>query len=100
MRSAMAWILSRFRLARAIRAFFGPLDKGTNVCNDDICDVGAQAVESASSKGVLVVAAAGSRGDQAEGRRSLYGEFAQGRRRARLPWALRRTVIWCIRPCE
>ncbi len=44
-------------------AFFGPLDKGTNVCGDDICDVGAQAVESASSKGTLVVAAAGNGGD-------------------------------------
>ncbi len=44
-------------------AFFGPLDKGTGVCGDDICDVGAQAVESASSKGVLVVAAAGNGGD-------------------------------------
>ena len=29
-------------------AFFGPLDKGTDVCGDAICDVGAQAVESAS----------------------------------------------------
>ena len=44
-------------------AFFGPLDKGTDVCGDDICDVGAQAVESASGKGVLVVAAAGNGGD-------------------------------------
>ena len=44
-------------------AFFGPLDKGTNVCGDPICDVGAQAVENASSLGTLVVAAAGNGGD-------------------------------------
>jgi len=40
-------------------AFFGPLDKGVAVCGDPVCDVGAQAVENASSLGTLVVAAAG-----------------------------------------
>jgi minor extracellular serine protease Vpr len=44
-------------------AFFGPLDKGDNVCGDPVCDVGAQAVENASSMGTLVVAAAGNGGD-------------------------------------
>ena len=44
-------------------AFFGPLDKGIGVCGDAICDVGAQAVENASSLGTLVVAAAGNGGD-------------------------------------
>ena len=44
-------------------AFFGPLDKGVAVCGDPICDVGAQAVENASSLGTLVVAAAGNGGD-------------------------------------
>ena len=81
-------------------AFFGPLDKGTNVCGDDICDVGAQAVESASSKGVLVVAAAGNGGDIGQKGVTRYTVNSPGRRRARLPWALRRTVTWCIRPCE
>ena len=44
-------------------AFFGPLDKGVAVCGDPVCDVGAQAVESASSLGMLVVAAAGNGGN-------------------------------------
>src|ERR1035441_9427453 len=44
-------------------AFFGPLDVGVNVCGDDICDVRAQAVENATSHGVLVVAAAGNGGN-------------------------------------
>jgi uncharacterized protein (TIGR03437 family) len=44
-------------------AYFGPLDVGVGVCNDAICDVGAQAVENASSLGTLVVAAAGNGGN-------------------------------------
>ena len=44
-------------------AIFGPLDQGTAVCGDPICDVGAQAVENASSMGTLVVAAAGNGGN-------------------------------------
>ena len=44
-------------------AYFGPLDVGVGVCGDAICDVGAQAVESASSLGTLVVAAAGNGGN-------------------------------------
>src|ERR1035437_8108721 len=44
-------------------AYFGPLDKGVGVCGDPICDVGAQAVENATSLGTLVVAAAGNGGD-------------------------------------
>ena len=44
-------------------AFFGPLDVGVGVCGDPICDVGAQAVENASSLGTLVVAAAGNGGN-------------------------------------
>ena len=44
-------------------AYFGPLDVGTGVCGDAICDVGAQAVENASSLGTLVVAAAGNGGN-------------------------------------
>jgi uncharacterized protein (TIGR03437 family) len=44
-------------------AYFGPLDVGVGVCGDAICDVGAQAVENASSLGTLVVAAAGNGGD-------------------------------------
>jgi minor extracellular serine protease Vpr len=44
-------------------AIFGPLDQGTGVCGDPVCDVGAQAVENASSKGILVVAAAGNGGN-------------------------------------
>jgi minor extracellular serine protease Vpr len=46
-------------------AYWGPLDteaKGAK-CGDPICDVGAQAVENASSLGTLVVAAAGNGGD-------------------------------------
>jgi uncharacterized protein (TIGR03437 family) len=41
-------------------ADFGPLD--STACNDVACDVRAQAVESASSMGLLVVAAAGNGG--------------------------------------
>lgn len=44
-------------------AFFGPLDTGVDQCGDAICDVGAQAVESASKLGMLVVAAAGNSGN-------------------------------------
>ncbi len=44
-------------------AIFGPLDVGTAVCGDPICDVRSQAVESATKLGVLVVAAAGNGGD-------------------------------------
>jgi minor extracellular serine protease Vpr len=44
-------------------AFFGPLDKGVAVCGDPVCDVGAQAVENATSLGTLVVAAAGNGGN-------------------------------------
>jgi uncharacterized protein (TIGR03437 family) len=44
-------------------AIFGPLDQGTGVCGDPVCDVGSQAVENASSKGTLVVAAAGNGGN-------------------------------------
>src|SRR5450759_1947421 len=44
-------------------AYFGPLDKGVGVCGDPICDVGAQAVENATSLGTLVVAAAGNGGN-------------------------------------
>jgi uncharacterized protein (TIGR03437 family) len=44
-------------------AYFGPLDVGVGVCGDAICDVGAQAVENASSLGTLVVAAAGNGGN-------------------------------------
>src|SRR5450759_158304 len=44
-------------------AYFGPLDTGVGVCGDPICDVGAQAVENASSLGTLVVAAAGNGGN-------------------------------------
>jgi uncharacterized protein (TIGR03437 family) len=44
-------------------AYFGPLDVGVGVCNDTICDVGAQAVENASRLGTLVVAAAGNGGN-------------------------------------
>jgi uncharacterized protein (TIGR03437 family) len=44
-------------------AIFGPLDQGTGVCGDPVCDVGSQAVENASSKGILVVAAAGNGGN-------------------------------------
>ena len=44
-------------------AIFGPLDQGTAVCGDPICDVGAQAVENASIMGTLVVAAAGNGGN-------------------------------------
>jgi uncharacterized protein (TIGR03437 family) len=43
-------------------AQFGPLDKGNSVCDDPTntgCDVRAQAVENATSLGLLVVAAAG-----------------------------------------
>jgi minor extracellular serine protease Vpr len=43
-------------------AFFGPLD-GVAACSDPVCDVGAQAVENASSLGMLVVAAAGNGGN-------------------------------------
>ena len=44
-------------------AFFGPLDTGVGVCGDPVCDVGAQAVENATSLGTLVVAAAGNGGN-------------------------------------
>jgi uncharacterized protein (TIGR03437 family) len=44
-------------------AYFGPLDVGEGVCGDPVCDVGSQAVESASRLGTLVVAAAGNGGN-------------------------------------
>ncbi|MEO8597864.1 MAG: S8 family serine peptidase [Candidatus Solibacter sp.] len=44
-------------------AFYGALDKGNNICGDAICDVGAQAVENATSMGLLVVVAAGNNGE-------------------------------------
>ena len=44
-------------------AIFGPLDTGTAVCGDPVCDVRSQAVESATRLGVLVIAAAGNGGD-------------------------------------
>jgi uncharacterized protein (TIGR03437 family) len=44
-------------------ADFGPLD--STACNDVACDVRAQAVENATSMGVLVVAAAGNGGNAA-----------------------------------
>ena len=50
-------------LAEGDPAFFGPLDTGVGVCGDPICDVGAQAVENATSLGTLVVAAAGNGGN-------------------------------------
>src|ERR1017187_10082565 len=44
-------------------AFFGPLDTGGTCLSEDLCDVGAQAVESATRLGTLVVAAAGNGGN-------------------------------------
>src|ERR1035437_5717195 len=45
-------------------AFFGPLDTGVGACGDPgDCDLGAQAVESATRLGTLVVAAAGNGGN-------------------------------------
>jgi uncharacterized protein (TIGR03437 family) len=44
-------------------AVFGPLDVGTALCGDPVCDVGAQAVENTNRLGTLVVAAAGNGGN-------------------------------------
>ncbi len=79
-------------------AFFGPLDKGTNVCGDAICDVGAQAVENASQSGH----AGGGGGRQrrryrAERRHAGTRSIRRARRPARSRWARRRTAIWSIR---
>ena len=81
-------------------AIFGPLDQGTGVCGDPVCDVGAQAVENASSLGTLVVAAAGNGGNIGYRRRdSQYPELARRGAQRDRGGERRRTVTWCTRPC-
>ena len=56
--------IATLSLGEGDSAFYGALDKGKDLCGDDVaCDVGAQAVENATSLGLLVVAAAGNNGD-------------------------------------